>query len=429
MTISQTRAYKTKLITNGREAGYLYGSARFSHYVWNWSLAYYEMAMREQETMLNLTAGPGNVKSAFRARIDTEFPWAREYPGRIVDNTIANLQSALSAFWRERKRGTVAANIARKKSAGSWDRWLRKQLKRGRQGVQVEPGWPQFKARGRSSLAFSLNYVKVRDGRMLIPAARGSEWTRHEWRLAERDYIPDGDYKTATFSRDGRGVWYVSVTADYEPEPIETNGEVIGVDIGVAVAVATSDGTLYENNRHLARHEKHLRDLQRKMARQEKAGANWQKTKQRIARTHAKIAYLRQHDRHNITADIVYGKRPAVIKVEDLQVQNMTGRAKPKPDENGNGYLPNKRRQKAGLNRSLLEVSPYELRRQIEYKAAWSGAQTVAVPAFYTSQTCSQCGHTAAENRPTRDRFYCVQCGYEAHADINAACVIRDTNP
>lgn len=376
---------------------------------------------------MRLTAGEGNLKSAFRAMIDTDIPWVREYPSQIVDNAVANLQTAFTNFWRMRKQGVVAQRIAQKKANGeAWNRWLRKQLKRGRKGVQVEPGYPQFKSKFRTRPSFTMSASEVKDGCIYIGASRGSKWAGHGWRLAEKDRIPDGKYKTTTFSRDGTGAWFVSVPVEYKPELLDTTGEILGVDVGVAVAVAVSDGTLYENNRHLARYNKRLRDLQRKLSRQELKSNGWKKTQAKIARLHAKIANMRQHDRHNITSDIIYNKRPGLVRVEDLQVKNMTGKARPKLREDGNGYAPNKRRQKAGLNRAILEVAPYELRRQLEYKGKWVGVDVQAVPAAYTSQTCSRCGHTAAENRATRDKFCCVECGYTAHADINAACVIRD---
>lgn len=77
--------------------------------------------------------------------------------------------------------------------------------------------------------------------------------------------------------------------------------------------------------------------------------------------------------------------------------------------------------QKAGWNRSLLDVAPRETRRQVEYKMSRSGGRLIVVPAPYTSQRCSCCGWTTVENRSTRERFSCVSCGFAACADINAA--------
>ena len=45
----------------------------------------------------------------------------------------------------------------------------------------------------------------------------------------------------------------------------------------------------------------------------------------------------------------------------------------------------------------------------------------VAVDPRHTSQTCSCCGQQARNNRRSRSRFVCRSCGFELHADLNAA--------
>jgi IS605 OrfB family transposase len=66
----------------------------------------------------------------------------------------------------------------------------------------------------------------------------------------------------------------------------------------------------------------------------------------------------------------------------------------------------------------------------VEYKANAHGIeveelerspQAKTVPAYYTSQRCSSCGFTHENNRPEQETFACQKCGYENHADYNAA--------
>lgn len=57
----------------------------------------------------------------------------------------------------------------------------------------------------------------------------------------------------------------------------------------------------------------------------------------------------------------------------------------------------------------------------VEYKAEAVGIDVTKVPPQYTSHRCSRCGHTARNNRPTQADFSCQKCGYEVHADYNAA--------
>ena len=62
-----------------------------------------------------------------------------------------------------------------------------------------------------------------------------------------------------------------------------------------------------------------------------------------------------------------------------------------------------------------------QLKSFIEYKAEGRGCTVVAVDPRHTSQACSRCGHTARNNRRSRGRFVCRKCGFELHADLNAA--------
>ena len=77
--------------------------------------------------------------------------------------------------------------------------------------------------------------------------------------------------------------------------------------------------------------------------------------------------------------------------------------------------------QKAGLNRVILERGWGNFFRQLEYKSTWKGGELVKVDPKYTSQQCSQCGHTSRKNRKVQDKFSCVECGHSENADINAA--------
>ena len=55
------------------------------------------------------------------------------------------------------------------------------------------------------------------------------------------------------------------------------------------------------------------------------------------------------------------------------------------------------------------------------------GHATLCVPITGTSITfpVPECGHVDPANRASRLVFACVVCGYQAHADINAAIIVR----
>ena len=74
-------------------------------------------------------------------------------------------------------------------------------------------------------------------------------------------------------------------------------------------------------------------------------------------------------------------------------------------------------RQKAGLNRGILASGWGRLVDRLEDKAPGR----VHIPAAYTSQRCSACGHLAAESRQSQTAYLCVACGWTGNADYNAA--------
>jgi putative transposase len=57
------------------------------------------------------------------------------------------------------------------------------------------------------------------------------------------------------------------------------------------------------------------------------------------------------------------------------------------------------------LNRAILDASPFELHRQLEYKTPWQGGLLVSVPPQNTSRKCPECGHVSAENRKSQAKF------------------------
>jgi putative transposase len=75
-------------------------------------------------------------------------------------------------------------------------------------------------------------------------------------------------------------------------------------------------------------------------------------------------------------------------------------------------------RQKAGLNRSILQQGWGQFASYLQYKAP---GRVEKVDPAYTSQRCSQCGNVDKNSRKSQALFECTSCGYSASADVNAA--------
>lgn len=227
----------------------------------------------------------------------------------------------------------------------------------------------------------------------------------------------EGKPKTCTVRRDG-DQWFASVLCEIEiADPLPRVEPVVALDRGVVNLVADSDGRVVPNPQHLKRAMVRLAHAQRVVARRKKGSKNREKAKIRVARLHRTVRRQRDHLLHVVSHG--YAKSHGTVVVERLQIQNMAASARGSVDAPGHNV-----RQKAGLNRSILDAGWGKLTGMLRYKLAWSGGRLVEASAAYSSQTCGACGHVDGQSRRTQARFECVSCGHRAHADLNAAQVL-----
>jgi putative transposase len=201
---------------------------------------------------------------------------------------------------------------------------------------------------------------------------------------------------------------------------------VVGVDRGVRVLAATSDGELIPNprvaDRLRSRVERHQQKLER-LSQRDAGGRVLNRqdptrlaAAMRLARAKEREANARRDHLHKVALDLV--RRNDRIALERLELRSMTHSAKGTVEEPGSRV-----RQKAGLNRSLLDAGFGMLATLIREKAGYAARDVVTVAARYSSQTCAACGHVAKESREGA-HFACVRCGHQADADVNASQVI-----
>lgn len=246
------------------------------------------------------------------------------------------------------------------------------------------------------------------------------------------------------YVRKERGQYYVSFCYEQgQPErKLSTNEEhlaflqcatreyleehTIGVDRGVAIPAHAGEQTYdFADNqkKNMSKADRHIRRLQRKLARQQKGSNRRAKTKHRIAVHHAKKANIRNDFTHKTSRSLV-DSSAKIIVFEALRTAMMTRRPKAKQDEQGR-FVSNKARQKEGLNKSILNVGWRVIETYTYYKAYSSGKAVFKIPAAYTSQECAKCGHTHPDNRKTQALFVCGSCGNTDNADHNASLVIK----
>ncbi len=223
-----------------------------------------------------------------------------------------------------------------------------------------------------------------------------------------------GVIRNTTVLCDG-GRWYISFCVEDGEQRAAPNGKPpVGVDRGVTVAVATSDGWLRDRAFTAPGDGRRLRKLQQQLARCQKGSARRRAVIAKIRRLHSR-ARDRRTDFCAWTADRL-ARNYGLVVIEDLRIGNMTRSAKGALAEPGRNV-----KQKAGLNRSILSKGWGQFALALEHRAQYTGSVIVKVNPAYTSQTCSACGIRDAESRESQARFVCRSCGYAENADVNAA--------
>ena len=219
-----------------------------------------------------------------------------------------------------------------------------------------------------------------------------------------RTYEPiEATTQKITISRQA-GDWYLSCSYEFPPTPTPKTVDVVGVDLGVKTLGTLSTGKVFESVKSYRKFEAKLSRLQYLNRNKIVGSANWRAAQLKIAKLHTKVANIRKDALHKLTTTIA--KNHGVVAIEDLNVSGMLANHK--------------------LAKSIADQGFYELRRQLEYKCQWYGAELVVIDRFFpSSKTCSNCGHV--QDMPLHLRTYdCPECGRSIDRDLNASINLRD---
>jgi putative transposase len=206
------------------------------------------------------------------------------------------------------------------------------------------------------------------------------------------------------------GHWYALIVCETAPQ--DEQGAVhpaqatqatcehpaIGLDVGLKVFLADSDGGIVENPRHFRRGQKRLAHAQRTVCRRKKGSHRRRKASRDVAYRHLTISRQRR-DFHFKTAKH-YAQRFSSICVEDLNVVGMV--------------------HNHHLAKSIHDASWSAFLAILEAKAERAAHQVIRVPARFTTQKCSRCGEYVQKSLSVRTHL-CPCCGLVEDRDVNAA--------
>jgi putative transposase len=271
-------------------------------------------------------------------------------------------------------------------------------------------GYPRFKPRQRFD-------------QVLFVAGDGAKWEatdRGRWAHAtfqavgrvkvHRHRAVVGRVKTLQLKREHRR-WYVIVVTEAEVEPLPPTGRSVGIDVGVARFLTTSDGKVVGNPRFLDAAQAGIADLQRRKERAMPGSGNHRRIRRRLAREWRKVRDRRRDFHHKTARTLV--DTCDTLALEALRVDGMTASASGTLQQPGANVA-----AKRGLNRSILDAGWAQFTSILTAKAESAGRRMVRVDPSYTSLTCHTCGARCA--RPRQDTVVCPAHG-ELDADLNGA--------
>ena len=357
-------AHKIQLDPNNEQRTYFAKASGIARFAYNWALAEWKKGYEA-----GLTVSEAGLRRQLNAVKRESFPWMLEVTKCAPQLAIMDLGRAFQNFFKK------------------------------------HAGFPKFKKKGIND-SFSISNDQFRiEGRSIRVPNLGYVRMTEELRF-------DGKIIGATVSRKA-DKWYVSVQVEFEDtDPIhDSESQAVGVDLGVKELITLSDGTSVTGAKPHAALMSRLRRLNKSLSRKEgarrgeKKSRNYIKTQKQLSRLHAKIANIRNDETHKLTTMLTQSF--GIIGIEDLNVSGMVKNRK--------------------LARAILDMSFFEFRRQLEYKAKMTGSSLVIADRFFpSSKLCSCCGFKNDSLSLSEREWTCASCDTYHKRDVNAAINLRN---
>jgi putative transposase len=215
------------------------------------------------------------------------------------------------------------------------------------------------------------------------------------------------------------GKWYASITVRCEPTR-ESGAGSVGIDLGCKEAITLSTGEQISKPEFIKEGQTKVKVASKKLRRKRapnrkkriKASRRWKRERNAVSKLQRKVARQRENWLHQTTSNIVSSN--SLVAGEQLNVKGMTAKAK-----KGKRTC-----QKAGLNRSILDVGFGMIGQMLDYKLAEAGGFYVESPTktLKPTQRCAECWELTPKT--LADRVHaCSHCGHTENRDINAAQV------
>jgi Putative transposase DNA-binding domain len=225
-----------------------------------------------------------------------------------------------------------------------------------------------------------------------------------------REALKDKTINTSMTLNKRGDEWWLTLSYDQVVQVhTEPSAPVVGMDVGIANFVTTSDGKHY-GTFHGKLRERQKRDREKRRRKAKLRTCLKKKGVKKLPSTSSKSGQrLARHVRQSINRSVnqcFAEHEGAQIAYEHLSVATMKHKAR-------------------AMNAYLYASNLGHIPRQIAWNAAKRGVAAIRVKSAYSSQECSVCHSVDRANRPTQQTFCCRVCGYRTHADLNAAINVQ----
>lgn len=257
------------------------------------------------------------------------------------------------------------------------------------------PGFPRFKGRDAFS-SFTFKDATNRNGVRLLAGGRRLfvHGVGNVKIKLHREH--EGKLKQVRVLRLADG-WYADFVCAAVPAKLLPKVDAaVGVDLGIKMFAALSDGTTIENPKHGATAASGLAAAQQRLSRRKKRSNRRRKAQKLVAKHHLRVARQRLDFHHKTALDLV--RRHQAIYVEDLNVKGLAS---------------------GMLAKQVSDVAWGQFIGILVSKAESAGREVVKVDPRGTSQKCSACGLVVPKGLSVR--MHRCPCGYETDRDVNAA--------
>jgi putative transposase len=204
---------------------------------------------------------------------------------------------------------------------------------------------------------------------------------------------------SVTVVKEADGRYYASFVVERAPTPLPVVEREVGIDLGLAALVVTSDGEVIANPRFMRAKQRKLARAARSLSRKQKGSANQAKARHRVAVVHRKVRETRLDHARKVALRMVRDNQ--AVYAEDLCVSGLA---------------------RTCMARSIGDAGWSQLLRLIGEKAAQYGREFHRISRWEpTSQVCSSCGVKDGPKPLGVHTWQCAGCGAVHDRDINAA--------